>query len=87
MPDTMTDTSTLETTTDHHVIPAEKLEGVRRGRVYSFLVDYLIIAVLCIPAAIVVAILGIPTLGLAWGLFPFLIPSHRGGLRRHDDGR
>ena len=70
----MTDKLTIEATTDHHVIPAHKLEGVRRGRVYSFLVDYLIIAVLCIPAAVVVGILGIPTLGLAWGLFPFLIP-------------
>ncbi len=70
----MTDTSTLDTRPDDHVIPAARLEGVRRGRVYSFLVDYLVIAVLCIPAAIVVAILGIPTLGLAWGLFPFLIP-------------
>lgn len=67
-------TTTIDNQTDADVIPAAALDGVRRARVFAFIIDYLIIALLCIPAAIVVFVLGIPTLGLAWGLFPFLIP-------------
>ncbi|MGI9354002.1 MAG: RDD family protein [Rhizobiaceae bacterium] len=69
------DTTTIDNQTGQEVIPAAALDGVRRGRVFAFIVDYLIVALLCIPAAIVVFILGIPTLGLAWGLFPFLVPA------------
>ena len=49
-------------------------EGVRTRRVFAFLVDYLIVGLLCIPFAILVALLGVLTLGLGWGLFGVLGP-------------
>lgn len=50
-------------------------EGVRTRRVMAFLVDYAIIALLMIPFAILVGILGIVTLGLGWALFSVLFPA------------
>ncbi len=47
---------------------------IRRRRMLSFIVDYLIIAVLCVPAAFLVGIAGIITLGLGWGLYAILAP-------------
>ncbi len=41
-------------------------------RVFAFLVDYLFIGLLWIPAAVVVFFLGILTLGLGWLLYPIL---------------
>ena len=49
-------------------------EEVRRRRMLSFVVDYLLIALLCIPAALAVWVAGVITLGLAWILFAVLIP-------------
>lgn len=49
-------------------------EGVRRRRIFAFLIDYFMIALLLIPVAIVVFVLGIVTLGLAWALFAVLSP-------------
>lgn len=49
-------------------------EGVRRRRVFAFLFDYCLIALLLIPVAIVVFVLGIVTFGLAWVLFSVLTP-------------
>jgi uncharacterized RDD family membrane protein YckC len=49
-------------------------EGVRTRRIIAFLVDYLIIAVLCIPFAILVGFLGVLTLGLGWALYGALGP-------------
>ena len=49
-------------------------EGVRRRRMFAFLIDYFMIALLLIPVAIVVFVLGIVTLGLAWALFAVLSP-------------
>jgi len=46
--------------------------GTLIRRVIAFCVDYVLIAILIIPAAIVLFLLGIPTLGLAWYLFPGL---------------
>lgn len=46
--------------------------GVLSRRVFAFCIDYLLIAILWIPAAIVVFFLGIITLGLAWFLYPAL---------------
>lgn len=43
---------------------------MRRG--IAFCVDYVLIAILIVPAAFVLFLLGIPTLGLAWYLFPIL---------------
>ena len=53
--------------------PADYVE-VRRRRMLSFVVDYLIIALLCIPAAILVALAGVITLGAGWLLYAILVP-------------
>lgn len=50
-------------------------EGVRTRRIFAFLIDYFIIAMLLIPFAILVFVLGIVTLGLAWALFSVLGPA------------
>lgn len=50
-------------------------EGVRTRRVFAFLIDYLVIALLVIPFAILVFVLGIVTLGLGWALFSVLCPA------------
>ncbi|MGY6707831.1 MAG: RDD family protein [Rhizobiaceae bacterium] len=49
-------------------------EGVRTRRVFAFIVDYLIVALLCVPFAIIVFFLGVLTLGLGWMLFGALFP-------------
>ncbi|AYD00478.1 RDD family protein [Neorhizobium sp. NCHU2750] len=46
--------------------------GVLLRRVFAFILDYLIVLLLCIPAAIVVFFLGIITLGLGFMLYPAL---------------
>ena len=46
--------------------------GTLIRRVIAFCVDYVLIAILIVPAAVVLFLLGIPTLGLAWYLFPGL---------------
>ncbi len=50
-------------------------EGVRTRRVLAFFLDYLIIGLLIIPFAILVAILGVLTLGFGWLLFGILGPA------------
>ncbi|MGO1160697.1 RDD family protein [Brucella pseudogrignonensis] len=49
-------------------------EGVRTRRIMAFLIDYLIVFLLCIPAAIVIFILGIITLSLGWALYAIMFP-------------
>lgn len=49
-------------------------EGVRTRRVFAFLIDYTIVALLCIPFAILIALLGVITLGLGWALFGIIGP-------------
>lgn len=46
--------------------------GTLTRRAIAFCVDYILIAVLIVPAAFILLLLGIPTLGLAWFLFPGL---------------
>ncbi|MBB4122145.1 RDD family protein [Martelella radicis] len=46
--------------------------GVLSRRVLAFLVDYLIIAILWVPAAVLLFFVGIATLGLAFFLYPVL---------------
>ena len=46
--------------------------GVLSRRVFAFLIDYAIIALLWVPAAVVVFFLGILTLGLGFFLYPAL---------------
>lgn len=50
-------------------------EGVRTRRVVAVMIDYLIVAALTIPVAILVFLLGILTLGLGWMLFSVLVPA------------
>lgn len=50
-------------------------EGVRTRRIFAFIIDYCIIALLLIPFAILIAILGVLTLGLGWMLFSILGPA------------
>ncbi len=49
-------------------------EGVRTRRIMAFLIDYLIVFLLCIPVAIVIAILGIITFSLGWMLYGIMFP-------------
>jgi uncharacterized RDD family membrane protein YckC len=49
-------------------------DGVLTRRVFAFIVDYLIIGLLMIPFGILVFLLGLVTLGFAWGLFGILFP-------------
>ncbi|MBO3759763.1 RDD family protein [Ciceribacter sp. L1K23] len=46
--------------------------GVLSRRVFAFIIDYMIVALLWVPAAVVVFFLGILTLGLGWMLYPIL---------------
>jgi uncharacterized RDD family membrane protein YckC len=46
--------------------------GVLSRRIFAFIIDYVIVLLLCIPAAIVVFFLGIITLGLGFALYPAL---------------
>ncbi|MCB8837519.1 RDD family protein [Aurantimonas sp. VKM B-3413] len=48
--------------------------GVRTRRMVSFLIDYTIVLLLMIPAAIVVFFLGILSFGLGWSLYAILFP-------------
>jgi uncharacterized RDD family membrane protein YckC len=46
--------------------------GVLSRRAFAFLIDYAIVLLLCIPAAVIVFFLGILTLGFAFFLYPVL---------------
>ena len=54
---------------------ASTYDGVLTRRVLAFCVDYLLIALLVVPFAIFVFLLGILTLGLGWLLFGILVPA------------
>ena len=62
----------IDNETGARVVTPEELDGVRTARVLSFFLDYIIVFLLSIPLFIIVGLLGIPTLGLAWGLLPFV---------------
>lgn len=49
-------------------------DGVRTRRIFAFLVDYLLVGLLCVPFAIVVFFLGIITLGFGFALYGILFP-------------
>lgn len=49
-------------------------EGVRIRRIMAFLIDYLIVFILCIPVAILIALFGVITLGLGWMLYAIMFP-------------
>ncbi|MBB2970457.1 RDD family protein [Mesorhizobium sp. RMAD-H1] len=49
-------------------------QGVRTRRIFAFLLDYLLVLLLCIPVAVIIAILGVATLGLGWMLYGIMVP-------------
>lgn len=49
-------------------------EGVRTRRLMAFLIDYLIVFLLCIPVAILIALFGVLTLGIGWMLYAIMFP-------------
>jgi uncharacterized RDD family membrane protein YckC len=57
------------------VIEPRLFDGVIRKRLVAFIVDAIIILVLTAIAYVVVALLGIITLGLAWLLFGLVFPA------------
>jgi uncharacterized RDD family membrane protein YckC len=46
--------------------------GVLSRRIFAFIIDYLIVALLCIPAAVILFFLSIVTFGLGFMLYPAL---------------
>jgi uncharacterized RDD family membrane protein YckC len=46
--------------------------GVLSRRIFAFVIDYAIVLLLCIPAAVIVFFLGVITLGLGFFLYPAL---------------
>lgn len=64
--------NTIDNETGSRVISPAEMDGVRTARVISFLIDYLVIGLLCIPFAVLIGFLGVITLGLAWGLYAIL---------------
>ena len=53
-------------------VTREQLAGVRTARIFSFLIDYTIVALLSIPFAVIIGILGLLTFGLGWALYAVL---------------
>ncbi|PYE87190.1 RDD family protein [Phyllobacterium leguminum] len=61
------------------IIPSQRddwrlYQGVRTRRIFAFLIDYLLVLLLCIPVAVVIAVLGVATLGLGWMLYGIMFP-------------
>src|SRR4029078_5468984 len=52
----------------------EPFDGVLSTRIVAFIVDAILIVLLMIPAALIVLVLGIITLGIGWLLFIPLFP-------------
>ena len=50
----------------------ELFDGILSKRIIAFVFDAIVIVLLMIPAALMVLILGVLTLGIAWLLFPVL---------------
>ncbi|MER8433240.1 RDD family protein [Mesorhizobium caraganae] len=50
-------------------------DGVRTRRILAFIIDYCIVALLTLPFAILVAVLGLLTFGLGWALYSILVPA------------
>ncbi|MEC9343963.1 MAG: RDD family protein [Pseudomonadota bacterium] len=63
---------TYEMAQDYQRVDPARLDNVRTRRVLAFLIDYAVVFLLMIPAAILVFIFGIFTLGLLWFVYPVL---------------
>ncbi|KZE35876.1 RDD family protein [Chelatococcus daeguensis] len=53
-------------------LPPEATAGVLTPRLFAYLVDICVIAVLMVMLFVIVAVLGVFTFGLAWFLFPLV---------------
>ncbi|MGE3305513.1 MAG: RDD family protein [Rhizobiaceae bacterium] len=60
---------------EYRLTDERAFDGVRRRRLFAFLIDYALVALLWVPAAILVGILGVLTLGLGWMLYGILYPA------------
>ena len=47
-------------------------DGVRTRRIFAFLIDYVMVFILCVVAVPVIFLLGFATFGAAWLLYPIL---------------
>jgi uncharacterized RDD family membrane protein YckC len=56
------------------VVHPELYDGIRSRRSFAFLIDVSIIMFLMLAASLVIAVLGVFTLGLGWFLFPLVWP-------------
>ena len=75
MKETRPMSQTADMNTDQAIVnDVRAYRGVRTRRIFAFLVDYAIVLALAVPAAIVVAILGLLTLGLGWALYAVMLP-------------
>lgn len=57
---------------DNYELDWRAYQGVLSRRVFGFIIDYVIVALLMLPAIVVVFFLGILTLGLGFYLYPVL---------------
>lgn len=69
------DDTRIDSALGDEAVSAEQLQGVRTARVIGFFIDYAIVFLLSVPVALLIGVLGIVTLGLAWGLYAVLIPA------------
>ena len=65
---------------DGEIIPARLddirvYEGVLSRRMMAFVIDYVLVALMTVPFAILVFVFGVFTLGLGWALFSVLFPA------------
>lgn len=72
----MSQTITLDAGELHYdpTIHPELYEGVRTRRAFAFLIDFSVIVALMVAAYVVIAVVGIFTLGLLWLLLPAVWP-------------
>ena len=64
------------TTIDHQTSYdyGRRLDGVRRKRIFAFLIDFTLVCILGLLAYFVITILGVVTLGLGWLLYGLVFP-------------
>jgi uncharacterized RDD family membrane protein YckC len=67
--------SALSQENRNYVVESANLDGVRTRRVFAFVIDALIVALLSIPVSIVIFFLGVFTLGLGWFLYAIMFPA------------
>ncbi|MEN0000237.1 MAG: RDD family protein [Pseudomonadota bacterium] len=69
----MDDTNALDPMVERFSQPAF-FAGVRRRRIVAFIIDYIVVFLLCVAAIPLVGILGFATFGAGWLLYFILVP-------------